>query len=100
MQRVERYAGPLIKLDVSKAKSEHSSTNARIVENTVMGNQTAKRIKSEKVVRNDLHVMGPIPQAGRAKKRPAARCCARRRGSRRSHLLSCPGGGARTVCAK
>ena len=67
MQRVERYAGLLIKQDVSKAKSAHSSTSARDVGNMATEGQTAQRTKSENVVRNDLHVMGPIPQAGRAK---------------------------------
>jgi hypothetical protein len=39
----------------------------RIVGNTVTGNPTAKRIRSEKLVSEELQVMGPIPQAGRVK---------------------------------
>ena len=66
-QRVERYAGPLIKRDVSRERIALLSTNVRIVGSTVTGNQTAKRIRSEKLVSEDLQAMGPIPQAGRAK---------------------------------
>ena len=61
-----KHATPLTKGDVLEVKGANLNINAN-VENMVIANTTAPRIKSENPLKNETHLMGPVPQADRAK---------------------------------
>jgi hypothetical protein len=110
MQKGGKHATPLTKGDVLEVKGASLNINVN-AENMVTANTAVQKIKSENPLENETQLMGPVPQADRAKSArpqgavrttggvgevtlPAVEVVGRAlRESDRQHVLAAQGGG-------